>query len=128
MIAYGNRPNSNLVKNFNPSLLDSSNRVKAKPTLQILTEDGSLDHIFVVGDLADTKETKLWVNGQHHGPIVSYNISYLIKGQPQYMKTYTPGQKLMVVSVGSSGGAGQIYMGIIIGVRYSTPALSRYLN
>lgn len=117
MLAYGNRPNSNLVKDFNSSLLDSANRVKVKPTLQILTEDGSLDHIFVVGDLANTDETKLWVNGQHHGPVTANNITYLIKGQPQYMKTYTPGQKLMVVSVGSSGGAGQIYMGIIIGVR-----------
>lgn len=54
---------------------------------------------------------------QNHGPVVAANIVQLIAGKPKSLKTYAPGAKLIVISVGPSGGAGQIYFGVVIGVR-----------
>jgi hypothetical protein len=36
---------------FRPDTVDAAGFVKVKATMQLLTKDGSLDHIFAVGDV-----------------------------------------------------------------------------
>lgn len=64
MIAYGNTPNSSVIKTFDPTLVNDAGRVILKPTLQFSSADSSLDHIFAVGDITNIVETKLWYTAQ----------------------------------------------------------------
>ncbi|KAM0756212.1 FAD/NAD(P)-binding domain-containing protein [Meredithblackwellia eburnea MCA 4105] len=129
-IAFGNRPNVELVKEFDPSLLSEGGRIKVKPTFQLDASNSSLDHIFAIGDITDIDETKVWVHAQNHGPMAASNVLSLIakrdSGNPS-LKTYTPGSKIIVVSVGPNGGAGQIYLGVVVGAWATALAKSRTL-
>jgi len=67
----------------------------------------------------------VYVNAQKHGPIAAANIVSLIQGKDKNsLKEYKSGAPMMVVSVGSKGGAGQLF-GWVLGV--SSPFL-RYFE
>lgn len=51
--AHGLKPRSQLMAAFRPDTVDAAGFVKVKATMQLLTKDGSLDHIFAVGDVND---------------------------------------------------------------------------
>lgn len=70
LIAYGNTPNSSLVQAAFPSVVNEQKRVAVKPTLQLATDDGSLDHIFAIGDITDVAESKLWAHAQVRPPLL----------------------------------------------------------
>ncbi|GAA5941535.1 NAD(P)/FAD-dependent oxidoreductase [Sporobolomyces koalae] len=116
-VAFGNSPNTS----FLPStLLDpKTHRVLVKSTF----ETESNPRIYAIGDISSTDEPKLYANAKNHGAVVSQNIVDSIEreqkggsstGTTRAKKEYSPGQPLMVVSVGSKGGAGQLF-GWIVG-------------
>ncbi|KAL8283734.1 hypothetical protein RQP46_005529 [Phenoliferia psychrophenolica] len=102
-IAYGNRPQSELVKLLDANVVNEAGRVRVKSSFQIDAEDSSMDHLFVIGDISDVDETKLWAHAQNHGAVVGANITQLIKSPTStYLKSYTPGSKLIVISIGEN--------------------------
>lgn len=52
-VAFGQTPNSDIVKELSPSAVNDAGFVKVKPTLQIVSEDGSLDSLFAIADITD---------------------------------------------------------------------------
>lgn len=124
MIAYGNQPNSAIVKGAYPSLISSDQRIVVKPTFQL--DDPELGHIFAIGDVAALNEIKLWYNAQSHGPVVAANIAALARaaaapggtspGSAVKLDTYSsPSRPVIVVSAGPKGGASQFPFGIVVG-------------
>ncbi|GAA5874581.1 hypothetical protein JCM1840_002236 [Sporobolomyces johnsonii] len=107
-LAFGNTPNTSLLTAFDPSTLDASHRVKVRPTLQV----AGYDNLFAIGDITDIPESKLAAFAQHHGPVVAKNIVALIKSGDKDqvgLKSYEAGGTMAVISVGSAGGADQVF-------------------
>lgn len=110
-LAFGNAPNTS----FLPSsyLDESTHRVLVHPSFQTKANP----RIFAIGDICSIEEPKLYANAKSHGGYVSQNIVSLIQGKAIGLKEYTPGAAMMVVSVGSKGGAGQLF-GWVLGVSF----------
>ncbi|CEQ40677.1 SPOSA6832_02334, partial [Sporobolomyces salmonicolor] len=107
-LAFGNTPNTSLLSAFDPSTLDASHRVKVQPSLQLT----GYDNLFAIGDITDIPESKLFAHAQNHGPVVAKNIVALIKTghqDPAGLKSYKAGGRMIAVSVGFNGGAGQMF-------------------
>ncbi|GAA5874585.1 hypothetical protein JCM1840_002237 [Sporobolomyces johnsonii] len=107
-LAFGNTPNTSLLSAFDPSILDASHRVKVQPSLQLT----GYDNLFAVGDITDIPESKLFAHAQNHGPVVAKNIVALIKSgdkEKAGLKSYKAGGRMIAVSVGFKGGAGQMF-------------------
>ncbi|ORY27918.1 hypothetical protein BCR39DRAFT_588996 [Naematelia encephala] len=126
IVAHGIKPRTELMRTFLPKALDRDGFVRVKPTLQVVSADGSLDHLFAVGDVNDADPTKQAVWADAHGPVVAANIAALASGRAPN-KTYTSGTRLGVFSLGPSGGAGQIYFGWVAGARLTTMIKSKVL-
>jgi thioredoxin reductase len=63
-LAHGATPNTAFLLRFSsPSLptaiLNVDKRVIVKPTLQLASEGGELDHVFALGDIVDVPESKV---------------------------------------------------------------------
>ncbi|GAA5899569.1 hypothetical protein JCM5296_006947 [Sporobolomyces johnsonii] len=107
-LAFGNTPNTSLLSTFDPSTLDASHRVKVRPSLQLT----GYDNLFAVGDITDIPESKLFAHAHNHGPVVAKNIVALIKSgdtEKADLKSYKAGGRMIAVSVGFKGGAGQMF-------------------
>lgn len=52
-LGTGITPNSAFMKAFDPSLVNDAGYIKVKPTLQLKTDTGALDNVFVIGDVTD---------------------------------------------------------------------------
>jgi NADH dehydrogenase FAD-containing subunit len=75
--------------------------------------------VFAIGDISSVDEPKLYANAKNHHSFVSQNVVSLIQGKEVgSLKEYKPGAAMMVVSVGSKGGAGQLF-GWVLGVSLS---------
>lgn len=133
MIAYGNQPNTAIVKEAYPTLIASDDRIRVRPTFQLDSED--LGHIFALGDVAALNETKLWYNAQSHAPIVAANIAILARAaaapggggvDASKLKTYaSPSQPVIVVCAGPRGGMSQLPFGIVVGAWATAMAKSK---
>ncbi|GAA5876986.1 hypothetical protein JCM16303_006360 [Sporobolomyces ruberrimus] len=119
-LAFGNAPNTS----FLPSsyLDESTHRVLVHPSFQTKANP----RIFAIGDICSIEEPKLYANAKSHGGYVSQNIVSLIQGKAIGLKEYTPGAAMMVVSVGSKGGAGQLF-GWVLGPWLMSIAKSKNL-
>lgn len=60
-----------------------------KPTLQIQDPNSALDHIYALGDVADTGGPKMGRAGLFQGEVVVQNILAMIDNRTP-MATYTP--------------------------------------
>lgn len=70
-----------------------------------------------------------FVDPQHHGGVAAQNILHLIRdaaAPTSSLKAYKPGSKIMIVSIGPKGGAGQLF-GFVVGSWFSWIAKSRTL-
>lgn len=112
LLAYGSTPNGALVKDFDASLVNEKGAVKIKPTFQVASD--ALPHIFSMGDCTDSLEGKQAAYIANHVPVVTANIVALIKNNSASLKSYKPAGPLMIVTVGPSGGAGQLF-GVVVG-------------
>ncbi|KAI5477378.1 FAD-dependent pyridine nucleotide-disulfide oxidoreductase [Pseudohyphozyma bogoriensis] len=126
ILAHGLKPRNELIKAFHSEVLDVEGFVNVKPTLQVATKDGSLNHWFAVGDINNADPTKQAVWADLHGPVVAANITSLIARRPA-SKTYTSGTRLGVFALGPKGGAAQIYFGVTGGKWLATMIKSKKL-
>ncbi|GAA5899565.1 hypothetical protein JCM5296_006946 [Sporobolomyces johnsonii] len=125
-LAFGNTPNTSLLSAFDPSTLNGSRLVQVRPSLQLT----GYDNLFAIGDITDIPESKLAAFAQHHGPVVAKNIVTLIESGDKDqagLKSYEAGGTMAVISVGSAGGAGQVF-GWYIGPRIVAFAQSKTLH
>ncbi|GAA5999452.1 hypothetical protein JCM5350_005596, partial [Sporobolomyces pararoseus] len=120
-LAFGNSPNTSFLPS---SYLDpSTHRVLVKPSFQSLENP----RVFAIGDISSIEEEKLYANAKSHGPIVAHNVLQSIQGKGEKsFKEYKVGSPLMVVSVGSKGGAGQLF-GMVWGSWTMSLAKSKHL-
>ncbi|GAA5897582.1 NAD(P)/FAD-dependent oxidoreductase [Sporobolomyces salmoneus] len=122
-VAFGNSP----ATSFLPSsyLSPSTHRVLVHPSFQSQVNP----RVFAIGDISSIEEEKLYATAKSHGPIAAQNIVQLIKakGNEKGMKEYKPGQPIMVVSVGSKGGAGQLPFGFVLGSWFTSTVKSKSL-
>ncbi|GAA5894439.1 hypothetical protein JCM6882_004822 [Rhodosporidiobolus microsporus] len=121
MVATGNSPNTSFIGAFDPSLLNSSRQVLVKPSFQLAppSKTDKYDHIFAIGDITDVPESKLVAHAGNHGPIVAANLLALIKASSSNaskpsssslpLKSYGAGARMIGISVGPGGGAGQAF-------------------
>ncbi|BGP42274.1 hypothetical protein JCM10449v2_006279 [Rhodotorula kratochvilovae] len=111
-VTHGNAPNTGFVGAFDPEALNAKKQVKVRPSFQL----EKYDHIFAIGDITSVEEAKMVAMAKNHGPIAVANILSLIQAggtaeaYPTVKhKAYKPGPQMMLVSVGSKGGAGQLF-------------------
>ncbi|KAF1994751.1 oxidoreductase [Amniculicola lignicola CBS 123094] len=84
----GQRPNSGLLAKLSPSSISQdTSRILVKPTLQIT--DPALQHIFAIGDVAETGGPRMARAAFVQGEIVVENLLALIEGKTE-LKTYKP--------------------------------------
>ena len=77
MQATGGRPNTKLVSDLDPSLVDENSRVIVQPTLQVKGQT----NIFAAGDITNWPEQKQMMKAQAHAGVIAANIISLIQGQ-----------------------------------------------
>ncbi|GAA6006294.1 hypothetical protein JCM11491_002098 [Sporobolomyces phaffii] len=120
-LAFGNSPNTKFLP---PSYLDpTTHRVLVHPSFQTKSNP----RVFAIGDISSVDEPKLYANAKNHHSVVSQNIVSLIQGRDvASLKEYKPGAAMMVVSVGSKGGAGQLF-GWVLGPWLMSIAKSKAL-
>ncbi|CAO3637012.1 unnamed protein product [Mucor fragilis] len=117
LLAFGNRPATAWLKNsaFGAEIVNENGYVKVKKSLQVDHADAS--NIFVLGDAADVKETKLAFRIGSHIPVVVKNLVQIAvkKGTPT--AEYKTGPDAIVITFGSKQGAGvlPLFGGINVG-------------
>lgn len=106
--------------------MNEQNRLaKVRPSFQLEV----YDHIFAIGDIVDLPESKIFVNAKNHGGVAAANILTLIHDAStptSSLKAYKTGPKIMIVSIGPKGGAGQLF-GFVVGSWMAWIAKSRTL-
>jgi len=99
----GLAPNTGLTKSiFAETKFDESKRLKVNEYLQI---DG-YDNVFGIGDCINTKEHKMAAHASTHAKLIVTNLIRQMKGQK--LQPYSPAFDGMLVTVGSSAGAGMM--------------------
>ncbi|GAA6005150.1 NAD(P)/FAD-dependent oxidoreductase [Rhodotorula paludigena] len=121
-VAHGNAPNTGLVRDFDASALDEKKRVRVRPSLQL----ENYDNIFAVGDITDVKEEKTFYASKGHAPVAAANILSLINASKP-AKAVKPTGQMLVVTVGSKGGASQLPFGFVMGSWFTSFAKGKSL-
>ncbi|GAA6029089.1 hypothetical protein JCM8097_001588 [Rhodosporidiobolus ruineniae] len=104
-VAHGNSPNTWLLSQFDPSTVNGRKQAIVNDKFQL----AKYDHIFAIGDITDLPESKLFALAQNHGPVAAKNILAKINSSSS-LKSYSPNvSKMIGVSIGPSGGAGQFF-------------------
>ncbi|RSH84101.1 hypothetical protein EHS25_005346 [Saitozyma podzolica] len=124
--AHGLKPRSQLMAAFRPDTVDAAGFVKVKPTMQVLTKDGSLDHIFAVGDVNNADRSKQAVGADSQGNLAAANIVTYLSGN-NILKLYKSAAPLGVFALGPAAGVGQIYFGLVVGNMLSARIKSKEL-
>lgn len=125
IVAYGSKPNSELVQEFDPSAISPNGYVAVdKASLQIKGHPTW----FAIGDVADTPDGKTAVACMSQAAVAAVNIVALINGK-QSVKAWTPAMKAILVSFGPNGGAGQLPLPVfnVIGAWLSSTIKSKNL-
>ncbi|CAG8716702.1 18535_t:CDS:2, partial [Acaulospora morrowiae] len=113
-VTFGAKPNTEIIKTLDLSLLESDTRlVKVKPTLELDNEN--YDRIFAAGDITNIQETKMAFRATQHADIVVKNV--LAKINNNKLSDYQPMSEVMFVTIGKNKGAGllPIFGGLVVG-------------
>lgn len=102
IVAYGTRPNLDLVHAFDPAALSAAGYVRInKASLQVVGHPSLL----AIGDVADTPDGKTAVAAMGHAAVAAANIVTLLGGKKTALKPWAPQMKAILVSFGPKGGA-----------------------
>lgn len=107
--AIGNRPNTSLVSEAVPSMVDSNSRlIKVNNYLQVDDDTGYFTHsgrVFAAGDCANGAGWRSLVSLQAEVATVSANVLTLIKSpETASLRKHKPGLRLMFVPLGTKDG------------------------
>lgn len=105
-VCYGLQLNSEYLQPRLAEVLDERKQVRVNRHLQV----AGYDHIFAVGDLVNTGEAKLINVAEAHARVVAENIQRLAAGNAS-LAEHQPRVAMMVVSLGTTGGALQLPFG-----------------
>lgn len=115
----GNRPNSQLVREADPSALTTNGYISVDGYFRVRgNQDGPLrEDYFAIGDVANAPSWKTGVAAQEEGRALGQILDCLIAGRPP--KKYTPSSRLQesCVLLGSNGGAAVMRLPLIGSVR-----------
>lgn len=109
MLAFGNRPQTEWLKNtdLGAEIVSSNGYIKVKDTFQV--DHSDLSHVFVLGDAADFNETKLALRTNTHAPIVANNlVQVAIEKRPVPTGLHKSTLDLMFISFGKTQGIGYV--------------------
>ncbi|GAA5922185.1 hypothetical protein JCM3775_003520 [Rhodotorula graminis] len=126
-VAFGSSPNTGFVGEFDPATLNDKRQVKVRPSFQL----DKYPTLFAIGDITAVDESKLFAHAKNHGAVAAANIIALIRAGNSASsttppKSYKAGPQLMIVSVGTKGGAGQLF-GFTVGNWFSSFVKSKSL-
>ncbi|TFK33092.1 FAD/NAD(P)-binding domain-containing protein [Crucibulum laeve] len=108
----GGRPNTAFIKSLGDDVLTDIGFVKVSPTLQLLKHP----RIFAGGDIIEWKEQKQAVKSGNHAAIIAKNILSLVKGGNQVLAAYKGSAEIIIVTIGSTGGAS--FFNILWGLKF----------
>lgn len=117
LLAFGNRPETAWLKNstLGAEIVNTNGYIKVKKTFQV--DHADLSNVFVLGDVADFKETKLAYRIGKHIPTIVENIVQIAvkKGKPT--AEYKKAPDAMVITFGKKQGAGVLpfFGGLTVG-------------
>lgn len=117
LLAFGNRPETAWLKNstLGAEIVNTNGYIKVKKSFQVDHTD--LSNVFVLGDAADFKETKLAYRIGTHIPVVVENLVQISvkKGKPT--AEYKKAPDAMFITFGKKQGAGvlPLFGGIVVG-------------
>ncbi|KAL0487000.1 apoptosis-inducing factor-like protein [Acrasis kona] len=99
LLCGGQTPLSETLLQLAPDCVDAeSKEIKVEPTLQIA--NCQYNHIFAIGDVADTGAQKLAAYSCNQGDIVIQNILALIDSKESDLKTYIPDSDYIKLTLG----------------------------
>ncbi|KAL9548220.1 hypothetical protein MBANPS3_005782 [Mucor bainieri] len=106
LLAFGNRPASAWLKNsaFGAEIVNANGYIKVKKSFQVDHADAS--NIFVLGDVADFKETKMAFRIGFHVPVVVKNLVQIAVKKEKPTAEYKKGPDGIFITFGSKQGAG----------------------
>lgn len=108
LVCTGTKPTVKFMKKIDDGTIASNGCVRVKDTLQIRTESetrtGSFDHMFAVGDCADTTAIRAGHMAFAMGGLAGRNVLRLIdareKNETPELEIYDPAEPLIKVSLG----------------------------
>jgi pyruvate/2-oxoglutarate dehydrogenase complex dihydrolipoamide dehydrogenase (E3) component len=103
LIASGGKPNTQLLPD---AALDDSKRIKVNAQ-SLRVEHAELDKWFAIGDANNAPGSKTYMSASAQAPAVAANIVAALF-QSNTIKAYKPPGAIMVVPIGTSGGASQL--------------------
>jgi NADH dehydrogenase FAD-containing subunit len=105
----GIKLNNQYLKPTFEGVLDEKGFVKVNSFLQV----EGFSNIFCIGDLANTKETKICLAGVRHAKIVANNIQALENNKS--LSSYKGTPNVIAISLGRKNGASQLPFGVFGG-------------
>ncbi|CAE6410514.1 unnamed protein product [Rhizoctonia solani] len=113
--AAGGRPNTSIMRSFDPTVITKSGTVMVSPELQVKLSSGA-QNVWAIGDIIEWSEQKMVFRASSgHAPVVAKNILASIQGGK--LTQYAGKPEIIFVTIGPSGGRGLVPMfgGIVIG-------------
>lgn len=109
LLTSGGKPNTKWLQSLDSSMINSDGLIKVSPTFNILAP--GWDRFFAVGDAASTPGPKTSFMASQHAPLAAHNVVASIKGETEskWKKAGGPPGNVLLVPVGTSGGASQLF-------------------
>lgn len=99
IICTGQQHNHELISQEEPSLLSDKGSLNVKTTMQLDHPD--FNHVFAIGDVANTTAIKAGHTGYYQAGIAAENIVRMVKeGDEAKLDTYNPTKPMIKVTVG----------------------------
>lgn len=108
-IAVGNRPNTQLLADADPSALAKDGTINVNEFLQVESSLFPRHNVFAAGDCANSPGWRSYISVEADVATIARNIPAQLSGAP--LKKHAPGPRAMVVPTGPAAGAGFAAMG-----------------
>ncbi|KAF9520561.1 hypothetical protein BS47DRAFT_1335729 [Hydnum rufescens UP504] len=99
----GPKPNTDILKSFDPSVITPSGHVKVLPTLQVPLANGKAN-LFALGDIIDWNEQHKFTTAVAHGEILVNNVLGAINNGVTPPIPYQGSEESIMITVGPRGG------------------------
>ncbi|KAF8669000.1 Pyridine nucleotide-disulfide oxidoreductase, partial [Rhizoctonia solani] len=115
ILAAGGRPNTSIVRAFDPSAVTESGTVLVTPELQVNLSSGARN-VWAIGDIIEWPEQKMVLKASSgHAPVLAKNIIASIWGSKP--SPYGGKTEMIFVTIGPNGGRGLVplFGGVVVG-------------